>query len=473
MSEAHRRLSLLKQIVYGTGDWSMSSFGTLRQIFYAAFLTDIVGLDARLASLAALAGVLWDAVNDPLVGALSDRYPTRWGRRRPFLALFAIPFGLAFVALWWAPPWQSQIALAAHVALAYMLSDTMQSLVVVPFLAMTPELTDDYDERTALTAWRMAFNLAASLAVAVSAPAIVDALTASGSTPQQAYLAAGAMFGALGAVPPLLIAVTLEERQTSRPGADEEAHAGPTLSETLREAWKNAPFRSLTLLYLLNWATFDLLGLMIPYYVRWHLAGGDSEASFTALGLTLPVESFMLGCMLIVSLPALPMWTALTRRLEKRTSYLIAMALWFVLQSLVFFLPHGRYGLAVILSAAIGLGVSAAHVIPDAMLPDVLDLDELKTGRRNEGIYYGARNLFRKSASALAVFSALQILGWSGYQASSQSQPAGAILAIRLLAGPAGAVLLCGAAAAAVLYPMTRARHAQIRAELSRRAEVR
>ena len=80
MSESPRKLSLLKQIVYGTGDWSMSSFGTLRQIFYAAFLTDIVGLDARLASLAALAGVLWDAVNDPIIGALVDsRKATKGG----------------------------------------------------------------------------------------------------------------------------------------------------------------------------------------------------------------------------------------------------------------------------------------------------------------------------------------------------------------------------------------------------------
>ncbi|MDZ7844485.1 MAG: MFS transporter, partial [Anaerolineales bacterium] len=78
---AHRPLSTFTKIIYGTGDWGLASWGTLRQIFYAIFLTDVVGLDARIASVAALIGVIWDAINDPLVGMISDRVETRWGRR--------------------------------------------------------------------------------------------------------------------------------------------------------------------------------------------------------------------------------------------------------------------------------------------------------------------------------------------------------------------------------------------------------
>ena len=141
--EAH--LSLWIKLIYGSGDWSYASFGTLRQIFYAIFLTDVVGLDARLASFAALAGIIWDAINDPIVGVISDRVKTRWGRRRPFLLFFSIPFGLSFLLLWWAPPWQNQIALMLTVTLAYMLSDTFQTLVSVPYNTLTPEIAPDYD----------------------------------------------------------------------------------------------------------------------------------------------------------------------------------------------------------------------------------------------------------------------------------------------------------------------------------------
>lgn len=461
------RLPLGTRIVYGSGDWSISSFNTFRQIFYAAFLTDVVGLDPRLASLAALAGVAWDAVNDPIVGVLSDRVRTRWGRRRPFLLLFAIPFGLAFVGLWWAPPWTSQTALALHVAFAYILTDTLQSMISVPFYALTPELTPDYDERTALTAWRMLFNLGASLAVAVAGLEIVHAAQEAGFTPGQGYLLTGVVFGVLGAIPPLLIAAVVRER----PDAPEQV--APPLREVLRGAWTNVPFRSLTVLHLLNWTTFDLVGLMIPYLVRWRLAGGEPLARTDVLfGITLPVESAMLGALLIVSIPALPLWTLLSNRLGKRTTYLVAMATWAVVQVGISFVGPGQYGLGVLVSALAGVGVAAAHVIPDAMLPDVIDADELATGRRNEGIYYGARNLFRKASGAIAVFVALQILGWTGYTQpvdGVSTQPPAALLAIQLLSGVAGAVLLVGAMLAAWAYPMTRERHAEIRRQLEAR----
>ena len=170
MTQRTERVPLITKIIYGTGDWGVAAFNTLRQIFYAIFLTDVVGLDPRLASFAAFIGVIWDAVNDPLVGAWSDKLRTRWGRRRPFLLLFAIPYGLAFLILWWAPPWKSQILLMIHMMLAYALSDTFQTLVVVPFHALTPEMTSDYDERTSLASYRMFFNFLASLAPPWSRP---------------------------------------------------------------------------------------------------------------------------------------------------------------------------------------------------------------------------------------------------------------------------------------------------------------
>ena len=154
--------------------------GMMRSIFYAIYLTDVVGLEPRLASFGALFGIVWDGINDPLVGLISDRMHTRWGRRRPFLLWFTIPFGLSFITLWSAPAWESQTALLIYVTLSFMLADTLQTLVGVPFLSLTPELTSDYDERTALTSFRSFFQLAGALNVVVSVLAIVDAVLAAG-----------------------------------------------------------------------------------------------------------------------------------------------------------------------------------------------------------------------------------------------------------------------------------------------------
>jgi GPH family glycoside/pentoside/hexuronide:cation symporter len=465
-------LTLFTKLVYGSGDWGMASFGTLRQIFYAIFLTDVVGLDARLASLAALVGVVWDAINDPLVGILSDRIHTRWGRRRPFLLVFAIPFGLSFLFLWWAPPWESQIALMATVTLAFMISDTMQTLVTVPFFALTPEITPDYDERTSLTGYRMFFNLLASLATAVSAPMIVDSALKGGATQQQGYLMVAALFGGLAAVPFLLIGIFIRERFARKAVTQEEI----PLRTTLRTAWSNIPFRFATGIYVLNWITFDLVALMLPFFLVYWIAGGDLLVSVNVFGEQIALESVVLGLLLITAVLALPVWMWLARRFSKRSAYIIGMSFWALVQLLIFLVQPGQIGLILVLAVLAGLSVSTAHVLPDAIFPDVIEWDELRTRRRHEGIYYGTKNFVRKLTGAVAIFLALQVLGWFGYQspppdALQFSQSPTTLAAIRWLTGPFGAVMLLSAIAVAWFYPLNRERHARIRRLLEKRRQ--
>jgi GPH family glycoside/pentoside/hexuronide:cation symporter len=462
------RLSFWTKLIFGSGDWSISSFGTLRQIFYAIFLTDVVGLEPRLASLAALLGIVWDAINDPLVGLLSDRVRTRWGRRRPFLLFFAIPYGLGFVLLWWAPPWESQIALAVTVSVAYMLSDTFQTLVSVPLYALTPEITPDYDERTSLTTYRMFFNLLASLVTAVVGPAIVDSALAAGTTQQQGYLIVSALFGGLATIPLLLIFATVREHTHL------EEKAGPKqptpITQILRTAWANVPLRFATAIYMLNWVTFDLVALALPFYMAYWVASGNLLEK--ALGL--PLESAVFALLLTTSVLMLPFWLWLSRRLSKHIAYIIGMSFWAVVQLLIFAIQPGQITLVLILAVMAGISVSTAHVLPDAIFPDVIEWDELRTGRRQEGIYYGVKNFIRKLTGALAIFIALQVLGWFGYQtpppgATYFSQSPATLMAIRILIGPLGAVLLFSAIAVAWFYPMTRERHARIRRLAARR----
>jgi GPH family glycoside/pentoside/hexuronide:cation symporter len=462
------RLSLATKLIYGTGDWGLASFGTLRQIFYAIFLTDVVGLDARLASVAALVGIIWDAINDPLVGSLTDRFSSRWGRRRPFLLVFAIPFGLGFLILWWAPPWQSQIALMITVTFAYMLSDTLQTLVSVPFYALTPELTPDYDERTSLTGYRMMFNLLASLATAVAAPIIVDAALANGLTLNQGYLIVGASFGGLAGLPFILMFFTVHER------FPEKAHIDQPLRQTLRTAWRNIPFRYATGLYILNWITFDLVALMLPFFLTYWIAGGDLLAKLPVFGQPIALESVVLGVLLITAVAALPLWTMLSRWFSKRVAYILGMVFWAVVQLMIITLQPDQINLILVLAVLAGISVSTAHVLPEAIFPDVIEWDELRTRQRNEGVYYGAKNFLRKLTGAVAIFIALQVLGWFGYQTPPEgvtqfAQSETTLAAIRILTGPMGALLLLSSIVMAYFYPLTRERHGRVRRLLAER----
>ncbi len=457
-------LSFWVKLAYGSGDWSEASYGTLRQIFYAIFLTDVVGLDARLASFAALVGIIWDAINDPLVGILTDRMRSRWGRRRPFLLFFAIPFGASFLLLWWAPPWQSQIALAASVTLAFMISDTFETLCGVPFSSLLPELTPDYDERTTLTSFRIFFNLLASLVTAVAAPAIIDSVLAAGFTQQQGYLIVAGIFGGLAVVPFLLIFAVIRERF----GAANRPQETASFKQTLRMAWANIPFRFATMIYMLNWITFDLVALLLPFYLLYWIARGNMLTSVTFLGVTLPLESAVFALLLVTATVALPFWLWLSHRIGKHIAYIIGMIFWAGVQIGIFLVQPGQISLVLWMAFLAGLSVSAAHILPDAMFPDVIEWDELRSRRRQEGIYYGVKNFIRKLTGALAIFLGLQVLGWYGYT----TPPLGAILfeqssrtlgAIRVMIGPMGAILLFSAVATAWFYPLTRERHGRIR----------
>jgi len=469
-TQKEARLPLWTKLVFGSGDWSVSSFGTLRQIFYAIFITDVVGLEPRLASIAALIGITWDAINDPLVGILSDRIRSKWGRRRPFLLWFAIPFGLGFVILWWAPPFESQLALAAFVTFAYMLSDTFQTLVVVPLYALTPEITLDYDERTSLTGFRMFFNLFASLVTAVAAPAIVDSVLASGATQQQGYMIVASLFGGLAIIPLLLIFFFIRERERNQDEIEREQDV--SFIESVRTAWSNIPFRFATGLYMLNWITFDLVALALPFFVAYWISNGNLLEK--ALGL--PVESAVFALLLITSVLVLPFWVWLSNRFNKNIAYMIGMSFWAAVQLLIFTIQPGQITYILVLAVLAGISVSTAHVLPDALFPDVIEWDELRTRRRQEGIYYGVKNFIRKMTGALAIFIALQVLGWFGYQAPPEGatffqQTPNTLLAIRILIGPFGALLLFSAVAMAWFYPLTRERHARIRRLLARRKE--
>lgn len=470
MENNAERLPVWKKIMYGSGDFGLSSFNTLRLIFYAIFLTDVVGLDPRLASIGTLVGIIWDSINDPVVGLLSDRVKNdRFGKRRTFLLIFGVPFGLSFMILWWAPPFENDILVLAIVTLAFILTDTLQSLVSVPYFSMTPELTTDYNERTSITSYRMFFNLMGSLVVAILAPTIVKSTVVSGATQQQGYLLVSAMFGAIAILPFLLIGFFVKE------GIDPTDPEVPLpFREVLKTAWENVPFRFAAAIYMLNWLTFDFIALMLPFFLTYWVANGDLLATTTILGAEIAVESLALGVLLITAVLTLPLWTYLSKRYGKRHAYIASLLFWAAIQVGVMWVGNGDMTATLMIAVLAGIGASAGHILPDAIFPDVMEWDELRVGHRHEGIYYGVKNFTRKLTGAFAIFVALQVLGWFGYQAPPEgavvaTQTTSTLTVIRVLTGPVGAVLLLSAAVVTWFYPLTREKHGRIRRLLEKR----
>jgi GPH family glycoside/pentoside/hexuronide:cation symporter len=434
--------------LYGAGDTGFSLTTTIIGAYFAIFLTDVVGIAPRAAAAAIFIGRSWDYVNDPLVGHISDRTRTRWGRRRPFLLFGSLPFALSFTLMWWRPPWESDFALAIYYAMAYVLFDAAATFVYMPYFALTPELTSDYDERTALTSYRMFFSIFGSLIAFIIPLMIVGAFT-----PENAgrVLAMGLIFGIASALPLWFTFFGTRERQ------EYMRQERPGLVQSFRAALKNRPFVFGLIIFLLTWVAVDILQSTLLYFVKY---GVQRE----------PQSDLIMGAIFITAILALPFWERASRRWSKRWAYIAGIAFWAIVQIVMITLnPSSDMKLLLFLCVLAGIGVAAAHVIPWAIIPDAIEWGEWQTGERHEGIFYSLITLIKKASSSIAIPLVLLLLDVTGYVPNASQQPASALLGIRIVVGPIPAALLCTGILFAFLYPLSREKHAQVVEDLRRR----
>ena len=151
-----RSLSVAQKIVYASGDHTVNLSLSALALVYFFFLTEVAGLRPALAGAVPLLGRAVDACFDPVMGGISDRTRTRWGRRRPYFLLGALPFGATFAWMWSDAPFESQAAIFAWYAAAYLCHCLVMSVLSVPYLALLPEMARGYDERTSLNTFRSA-----------------------------------------------------------------------------------------------------------------------------------------------------------------------------------------------------------------------------------------------------------------------------------------------------------------------------
>lgn len=430
-----KKLPLWTKIIYGSGDFGYSMTNSIIAAYFLLFLTDVVGMSAATAGIAILIGRTWDYINDPLIGNLSDRTKTRWGRRRPFLLFGAVPFAITFAMLWYKPAFTDQTALAIYYALAYVLYDASQTFVFMPYFALTPELTDDYDERTSLTSYRMVYNILGGL-IAFTVPLMI----VGSFSPQNAsnVQKMGIIFGILSAIP--LFLIFFKTRETQKPVQYEK----PNIFNSIKIALKNRPFVLGAVVYLATWTSMNIVQTVLLYYVKYVL-------------LKESMSDILMGAIFITAIAALPLWNWVSKKLDKRKAYALGISFWALAQVLLMTLTSSTpVGWVVALCILAGVGVSAAHVLPWAMIPDAIEYGELNTGERHEGVFYSLVTLMAKVASSIAVPLTAFVLELTGYIPNSSSQPQSALNGIRFLIGPIPAICLIVGIVFALLYPLKR-----------------
>lgn len=457
------KLSVVTRIGYGVGDLYGGGALAIISFYYLFFLTDVVKISPALAGTAFLVSRVWDAVSDPLMGIISDRTRTRWGRRRPYflIGIFAI-FG-SFVLLWYVTPFDAEIARFLYALATYVLFSTVFTMVWVPYMAIAAELTSDYNERTRLATYRMVCsNIAGVLGATVSIE-----LARSFTDLRTGYLVMATVFGAFFALPYLMTFLTTRE-PTDRPAPGPV----PTVREFARrnfaEPFRLRPFRQISVIYLATFVAQDAIMALVIYFMTHYLG---------TPGLMTPLLGVVYGSIIIV----IPLAGRFAERFGKRRTYMTAGVLWITaFVYTIFIRPEFPAWTVFIFGFVFGFALGGTQVMVMAMFPDIPDVDELLTGTRREGIFSGLFAFLRKSSSALALFIISVILEAAGYVAPieqvvdgalvnvEQAQSESFVLVLRIIFVAIPASLILTGLLTARQFPITPEVHARLRAFLPR-----
>ncbi|MFO7544866.1 MAG: MFS transporter [Trueperaceae bacterium] len=427
------------------------------------YLVNVGGLRPFTAGLVFVIGRVVDAALDPVMGLLSDRLAPRLGRKR-FVAAGAIPLGAAFAALWALPAARPDAAFALALG-AVILVSVLYTVVQVPYMALTPELTQDYDERTALSSYRIAFGTFASL-VAVALPPLLVLSASPGaelasSTPA-GWTRMGLVFGPIVALSYLIMAATVPEprRAARAPGrSPERPKPAAGVRASLRSAFQANGFAELLALFIAVTIGIMIVNSMLPFYLE------------SALRIPGPQQTPLLGLLFGVAIAAFPLWSAVSNRYGKRAALAAGLVTMIAgLLPLVLLSPPGAIGPVLLAFTVVtGCGLSAVMLLPWAMLPDVVEFDELASGRRQEGLLYALFTFGQKLAGSVGVFANAIAAGVFGYVAGTAVQDPATVTGIRAMVGPVAAVVFAVALVLTLRFPITRASHREAQAALEGR----
>ncbi len=409
------KLPLLTKIAHGFGATAYGLKDGGFSYFLMIFYTTVVGLEPALAGLAILCALVFDAINDPIVGYWSDNTRSRFGRRHPFMYAAAIPVAVTYFLLW-NPPELTQTGLFFYLLCIAVLIRTLITFYETPSSALMPELTNDYDERTSIQAWRLFFAWAGGTMMTVFVFGVLLVPTEEytiGTLNREGYARYGVIASVVMLLSILVSTASTHHRipQLRQPERAERRSIGRVyreVFETLSERSFLALFFAMLFAAVATGLTAALSFLMLTYF--WEFS---SEQIF--LWTALVVVSSVIG--LIVA-------PRLTKRLGKKRSVLVLGAVAFtiaplpVILRLLGWFPENGDPLTFILVASINtfdLGlIIALQAISSSMVGDLVDQSELKTGRRSEGVFFAAITFVRKSNQGIGAFLAgiiLQVVG--------------------------------------------------------------
>lgn len=474
MSEAvgEQKLGVFTKLAYGFGAAAYGVKNNGFDYFFLFFYANVIGLDPRLIGLALLIALMFDAISDPLVGYLSDNWHSKWGRRHPFMYAAALPVALTYFLLWNPPDW-SDGALFWYITILAIGIRTLITFFETPSSALTAELTQDYDERTSLQAFRLYFGWSIGNLMTVVAFGFLFVATEAypdGRLNPDAYAPYGIIGSVMIFLSIMISAIGTHSRIPHLRLPPEKRKL--TIVKIFKEIFETLADRSFGALFLAS-----LFGAVAT--------GLSAALAFTMLtyfwAFTTEQISIWTLFVFVSALMGAVIAPRLSRRMGKKRAVLWLGGIAFSVAPMPYILrlmdllpQNGDPTLFILILAinTVDLGlIIALQALLASMLADLVEQSEVKTGRRSEGVFYAAVTFTRKSTQGLGVLAAGFVLAYAHFPdgAAPSGVPVDALRRLAIAYVPLIMVLYTALLIAVGLYKIDRESHNQNLQKLAKR----
>jgi sugar (glycoside-pentoside-hexuronide) transporter len=451
-TQPDQTLSIGQKTAYGAVQFSDAVYGFGINLYLLFFFSTVIKVEPSKVGIAMAVGKIWDAFTDPVMGHISDRTNSRFGRRRPYMVAGGILLAFTLVLLWGPPSWVKPTNGFGYVLILYLAYSTFYTILMIPYAALGAELTPYYDERTSLFAWSSGLGAAGGVLAALLWTSIVEHRA---EDPRGAFATVGTMCAAVVIVTVLITTSCTRERYGA---ANRSAHVGMIgLMRALWDTLRNGPFRVLFIVFIIAAIGIMMVLALLKFIADYWLRGNPSFTTIALINAT-------------VTLIGIPFVGSFAKAVGKRRAYLatLAAAALCLAASFVMLQP-GMSFLVWCWTSLFALCSAGLIVLPRAILPDIIDEDELVSDERREGLYSGMLTFAVKLSAALGIFLAGIGLDVAGFSADAPQQTEGALMTLRIGFGIVPAALLAACFGVFLKFPITKARAEATRQELERR----
>jgi len=420
-------LSLLVKLSYGSGAIAGSILAETTGFFLNAFLLSVARVDATSVGTLLLISKIFDAITDPFVGQFSDRTRTRWGRRRPWI-LFSSPFcAIVYYFMWQTYDSFPAPAKFAYYLFMYCLVSLSITMIAVPYSTLNMELTTDEYQRVQLNKYRTGFGFIGILLGVGIVSALLEVYGIDDPGTEFAYSLGGGVLALLLVLTCIICFFGVQEVDYENVRLEKSQL---TMIQGIPFLVKNKPYLIVCILGVMVWVGASMTQNNLVLYFTYCL---DMEDYFT----------YGLIVVLVSTILTVPLWGFVIDRMGKKVSFYLGMAVMLVIYIFVSVAPSG-VAIMFAISAVAGLGLSVVNLLPWVLVVDVIDLDEIATGERREGLFCAFLIFFNKLAAGIGLAVSGYILGAGGYDENSNDQPDGVIMALKITTGiiPAGMTLV-------------------------------